>query len=474
VKVTSTLDESSANVVTSGSPYAVVLRLATPTVLAMLTQSVVNEIDIVFFSWLPHPESSNAQAALFPSLILLWMFGGSLSAISVGTQAIAARRFAEGKLRDSGSVLVNSWFFSMVAGVLFTLLGYLSLPWVLGLLIKVPAVRQAAEQYLQWRLLGIASMAMTFSYKAFFDGIGRTYVHMVSAVVMNAINIVLCLIFIFGRWGAPRMGIAGAGLAAFVSTWIGLGIMILWAALGRYRRPHDPFNLTSLSGPLTRQVLRLSIPSAIATIAVMSGFALFSLIVSYLDSLNKTPSGGEEAVNSAATMVIVGILKLTFTACLAFGTSTATLVSQSLGEGNPDKAARFGWVSVRLGLLIFGVVGFLEGVVFPRQILSIVTQSPAVLEAALMPMRIMGICTPLIAVGMILTQALFGAGNTRFVMIVELVLHFSCLVPLAWLLGIKLDYGLVGIWSSAVIYVVALTAIMVWKFARGDWKAIRI
>jgi MATE family multidrug resistance protein len=75
---------------------------------------------------------------------------------------------------------------------------------------------------------------------------------------------------------------------------------------------------------------------------------------------------------------------------------------------------------------------------------------------------------------MILTQALFGAGNTRFVMIVELVLHFSCLVPLAWLLGIKLEYGLVGIWSAAVIYVVALTAIMVWKFARGDWKAIRI
>ena len=102
MKVTSTLDENSANVVTSGSPYGVVLRLATPTVLAMLTQSIVNEIDIVFFSWLPHPESSNAQAALFPSLILLWMFGGSLSAISVGTQAIAARRFAEGKLRDAG------------------------------------------------------------------------------------------------------------------------------------------------------------------------------------------------------------------------------------------------------------------------------------------------------------------------------------------------------------------------------------
>src|SRR6478672_1273612 len=95
----------STAIATNGSPYGVILRLATPTVLAMLTQSVVNEIDIVFFSRLPCPESSNAQAALLPSLILLWMFGGSLSAISVGTQAIAARRLAEGKPQDAGGVL---------------------------------------------------------------------------------------------------------------------------------------------------------------------------------------------------------------------------------------------------------------------------------------------------------------------------------------------------------------------------------
>src|SRR5512146_1285518 len=93
---------SGVNVVTTGSPYRVVLRLATPTVLAMVTQSVVNQIDIVFFSWLPCPESSNAQAALLPSLILLWLFGGSLSAISVGTQALTARRFAEGRSHDAG------------------------------------------------------------------------------------------------------------------------------------------------------------------------------------------------------------------------------------------------------------------------------------------------------------------------------------------------------------------------------------
>jgi putative MATE family efflux protein len=472
---------SSVQVVTQGSPYGVILRLAAPTVLAMLTQSVVNEVDIVFFSRLPCPESSNAQAALLPSLILLWMFGGSLSAISVGTQAIAARRQAEGKPGESGGVLVNAWFFALVAGAAFTLLGYACLPLVLRFLIKVPEVREAARAYMQWRLLGIASMAITFSFKAFFDGIGKTHVHMVSAVVMNALNIVLCWAFIFGNLGAPRMGVAGAGLAGFLSTWFGLGVMVAWAMRGAYRDAYRPFALAKLDRALTWSILRLSIPSGVATVAVMTGFALFAMIVSRLDTVQgamviaaSCPGGRAEPVNGAATMVIVGVLKLTFTACLAFGTSTATLVSQSLGERDGDRAERFGWASVRLGLIIFGVVGLLEGVLFPHQLLSIFTTSDAVAAAALTPMRLMGICTPVIAVAMILSQALFGAGNTLFVMIVELILHFACLVPLAWVLGITLGYGLVGIWSAAITYILLLALAMTTKFAKGDWKSIQI
>jgi MATE family multidrug resistance protein len=462
---------------TTGSPYGVILRLATPTVIAMLTQSVVNEIDAIFFAHLPYPESSNAQAALVPSLILLWAFGGSLSAISVGTQAFTARRFAERRQTDAGAVLANAAAFSMAAGILFTVVAYLVMPWLLDVVLKVPEVRAAADGYLKWRMLGITSMAVTFAFKAFFDGIGKTHVHLVSAIVMNALNVLLCYAFIFGNWGAPRMGMTGAGLAGALATYVGLGIMVGYALLPDYRA-FRPFDWTRVSRGLTRDILRLSIPSAVATLAVMSGFYLFVSIVGRLDKMALSGAavaiGGTEAVNGAATTVVVVVLKLTFTACLAFGTSTATLVSQSLGERDPDKATRFGWASVRLGLIIFGVVGLCEGVFFTWPILHLVTKSPAVADAALVPMRIMGLCTPLIAVGMILTQALFGAGNSRFVMIVELVLHFTCLVPLAWLLGITLHLELIGIWGAAVAYVVLLSSTMIWKFASGDWKAIKL
>jgi MATE family, multidrug efflux pump len=463
----------------SGSPYRVILRLALPTVAAMLTQSIVNEIDIIFFAHLPCPESSDAQAALLPSLIILWLFGGSLSGISVGTQAFVARRFGEGRHADAGAVLANAWFFALAAGLAFTLLGYLAMPAILHALIKVPEVREAAASYLQWRLLGIVSMAVTFAFKAFFDAIGKTRVHLVSAVVMNVINIALCYAFIFGHLGAPRLGIAGAGLAGFVSTWVGLAIMVAFAVLPEYRKGFHVFSLKRLSRATTYDILRLSVPSAVATVAVMSGFALFAMIVSRLDMISNASQvagqcGRAEAINGAATTDIVGVLKLTFTACLAFGTSTATLVSQSLGAKKPEQAASFGWASVRLGLIIFGVVGLLEGVFLTNTIVNFVTHSEAVREAAVLPMRVMGLCTPLIAVGMILTQALFGAGNSRYVMVVELILHFTCLVPLAWLLGITLGFGLVGIWSAAVVYVFGLSGAMIYKFWRGDWKHIRL
>src|SRR3954452_21165606 len=125
-----------SNLVTSGPAHRAILRLALPTVGAMLTQSIVNEVDIVFFARLPCPESSNAQAALLPSLIVLWLFGGSLSAISVGTQAFTARRYAENKLDDAGALLTNAACFAIVGGVVFSVLGYLAMPYILGAILK--------------------------------------------------------------------------------------------------------------------------------------------------------------------------------------------------------------------------------------------------------------------------------------------------------------------------------------------------
>jgi Na+-driven multidrug efflux pump len=312
--------------------------------------------------------------------------------------------------------------------------------------------------------------------KAFFDGVGRTHVHLVAAIVMNAFNVFFCWLFIFGHLGAPRMGPEGAGLAAFLATWIGLAIMLLYAA--QLRGTFHPVRWSNLSRKTTWEILRLSIPAAAATATMMAGFGLFAWIVGKLDAADVTTvsgaCGGDEAVYGAANTDIVEILKLTFTACLAFGTATATLVSQSLGARRPDDASKFGWASVRLGVVIFGVVGIAEGLLFTRPIVEFVAGSSSVRDAALGPMHLVGLVTPVIAVGMILSEALFGAGNTKFVAAAQMLLIFGGLVPLAYVLGVALHLNIMGIWIAACVYFVLAAGTMSWKFHGGSWKSIKL
>ena len=458
------------------------LRLALPTLAAMLAQSVVNEVDIVFLGRLPCPESSTTQAALLPSLLILWALGGSLSAISVGTQAYTGRRFAEGKFEGAGAVLANAMFFALTAGVVMTVAGYLFMNPIIRLAAPSLEVREAAQAYLKWRLLGITSMAATFAMKAFFDGIGKTHIHLVASIVMNVLNIVLCVLLIFGNpaLGIPKMAIEGAGIAGVVSTYVGLLVMVAYALSPDYRLKFSPFRRGNLSRGLLWDIVRLSLPSGGATIVIMTGVMMFVGIAYHLDTVlplgvvsSLCPGGAAEPVNGAATTVIIGVMKLTFSGCLAFGTSTATLVSQSLGEGKPERAELFGWTSVKLGLLFFGILGLVE-LVFARPILGFMTQSALVQEHALIPMRIMGVCTPIVAVGMIVVEALFGAGNSRYVMIVQTLLHFGILVPFAYVLGVVFHLGLPGIWLSALAYATALAVVMCRKFRSGDWKSINL
>jgi Na+-driven multidrug efflux pump len=302
-------------------------------------------------------------------------------------------------------------------------------------------------------------------------------VHLVASIVMNAANAILCWAFIFGHLGAPAMGAAGAGLAAFVATWIGLFIMVAFVTLTRDE--YRPLRRANVSRATTRAILKLSVPAAAATIVMMIGFGLFTRAVGRLDmgaaSLTvQGRCGGVEAVNSAANTDIVELLQLTFTACMSFGTATATLIGQSLGRRDPDEAQRWGWASVRLGIVFFGVIGLLEGVLFTDQVIALFTNSMAVRHAASFPLHLMGIVTPIIAIAMILSEGLFGAGDTKFVALAQAAMVFGWLVPGAYLLGVTLDMSLNGIWVAAFIYMCLAAAVMSAKFASGSWKTIRL
>jgi len=346
-------------------------------------------------------------------------------------------------------------------------------------------------------------MVTTVSFKGFFDGIGFTKAHMTAAIVMNICNVILNYIFIFGAGPIEPMYVEGAGLASSISSMVGLLMMVGFAMMPRYRRKFGYFG--RLSGRIMWDITRLSVPSGLATVFVMTGFALFLKIVGILDertvaeAIAATGVWSEHELSSrtammaylgvgdlhlntlqarppifvAATKVIIDIMSVSFMTCIAFGTATATLVGQSLGAHRPDLAERYGWESVRVGSYVMGGLG-LCAILFPDALFGVFSRDVEVIEAGRAALRMMGSIEALIAVALILAQALYGAGNSKYVMIVEMVLHMTCLVPLAYILGIVFDFGLVGVWTSAVVYIVLMSAAMARKFASGDWKDIRL
>jgi Na+-driven multidrug efflux pump len=297
-------------------------------------------------------------------------------------------------------------------------------------------------------------------------------VHLWAALAMNVFNIGLNYLFIFGYepLGIPRMELAGAGYASVTSTYLGLAIMVIVSATGDNGERFQIYRHRKLDGTVVWNIVKLLVPSGTATVILMAGFALFMYFVGQIDA--ETGTGAN--TYTAATKAIMDTAALCFMPAIAFGTATATCVSQSLGAGKPNLATRYGWESIRLGVYAMLVIGVVF-MAIPEQIISVLAPNdPAVPIAAATSMRMVTLSLPLMAVGLILAQALYGAGANVFVAVAEGILHFGVLVPLTWLLGPKLGFGMEGVWLSASLYVSLLGIVMAAKFASKGWREIKL
>lgn len=491
-----------------------ILVLATPIIIAMLTQTSINIVDTIFVGKLEPSLSIPGQAALGFSLPLLWAFGGSLAAIGIGTQVMTARRFGAKKLDEAGQIMTNSAIVATLSAIVMSVVAWFVLPSAFGFLTGNEAVIDVGIPYAKLRILGIVSLVVTTAFKGFFDGIGNTRVHMYAALVMDAANIILNYIFIFGMGPIPAMNVTGAGIASLISTYIGLFMVIAWTFLPAYKA-FKIYSLKKINGKTMWELVKLSFPSGMAQIFIMSGVLMFLKIIAFLDddsirvALSPLSYYSNEAFSPAfalqqglrttdglgnsmllrdwgsvmmwsrpplyttAAKLIIDLLSLGFVTCIAFGTATATLVSQSLGKKNFKAAYDFGWDSVKLGMYFYGALGVVV-ILSPEAFLDLLSDDPEVINAAVPGLRIMASMEMLIAMALVLTQALFGAGATRFVMIVEFLLHGLCLAPMAYLFAIVLDLGFLGVWLSATLYVFLLAVVMAIKFWGTSWTEIEV
>ena len=467
-----------------------IIALSYPVMLAMLTQTLINQVDHILVGHLPLSESTPGQTAVQISQILLWAFGGFLSSIAVGTQALTARRIGAEDVEGAGAISTNSQLLAVLASIVVSAGTYVAAPVLFRLMSRDEAVIALGVPFLRWRFLQITSMVVTASLKSFFDGLGKTRVHMGVAITMNIANFLLCIALIFGAdtpgipgvdamhrvivavtgGRIPHLGVPGAGLASMLSSWLGLFLMLGWSFRSEYGRYHIR-RLSNASATTMWQITKLSVPSGLATMFAMGGFGFVLFVVSKLDAASGRGIG--RTVYATATSNIISVLQLVFISCIAYGTATATLVSQSMGAKTYDLAEKYAYTAARIGAILFFTVGMML-TLFATPILTFWNPDLQVVAAGAPILKVLGFVCPLICVALVFTQALYGAGNTLFVMVAEGVLHFTCLVPLSWLFGFTFGLGLWGVWGALIFYITALALVMILKFRTGTWKDIHI
>ncbi|MCA2004385.1 MAG: MATE family efflux transporter, partial [Ignavibacterium sp.] len=169
-----------------------------------------------------------------------------------------------------------------------------------------------------------------------------------------------------------------------------------------------------------------------------------------------------------ATQATISTLFISFLPCFGFGIAVQTLVGNNLGAGKFRLAKIYGLETAKVATIYTLALGSIF-IFIPQYVLLIITNDSTIIETAKSSLRIAGFAQIFYAVGVVLANALQAAGKMLFVMKAEVVTNLLVLVPLSYLLGVVLGYGLTGAWLAMPIYILLYSGIILWKYLSKDW-----
>lgn len=433
-----------------------IARLGVPIVLGSISYSVFSLVDMAMVGTL----GSDALAAVglsgFAYFVYFSLFWGS----SVAVQAMASRRLGEGRDQDAGDGLGAALLLiSVIAPITSVPLLYYT-PEIFSWLNDDPNVISASVPYVRWLIASALTAGASNAFSGFWIGTDQAAVQLRTVVVSQIANIVLNYAFIFGTLGAPEMGVEGAGVGTALSSVIMLGYNIV---LGfRFGRPYG-FLRHWPKMETIKSLVKLVTPTSGQFVLDAIGLTLMYKIVGLVST---------EAM--AAYSVVVRFIDLTGLPAWALGSAGATLVGQALGRKDPDDASRWAWDVIKLGVFAMFILGMPLWVA-PELILSAFIHDQVTLDLALWPARILGIMISINGVGYMLASMLNGAGDVRRVMYVNMATQYLLLLPLAWLMGPYLGYGLIGVWCiHQFAYRALQSGIFSAMWVRGRWAGIDV
>lgn len=435
-----------------------IVGLATPIIMASLSQTLMSLIDIAMVGRL----GAAAVAAVGLGGMLIYAVSSFLNAIQSGVQTVVARRVGQNRQSEVIRTIRVTLVFSLVLGSLFG--GSIALinKYIFPAINNDLQVITTGIAYMTWRAPSIGLVMGGYVFYAFYNGISRSRIHMVVAVIANTANVLLNYALIFGNWGFVEMGTAGAGWATTISSALAFSLYAIFYGAPSVHRIYYGLWWGKLSMADLRQVLRISIPAGIQNFGVIVGFALFMVIM-----------GMVSTVALAATEIVFNILSFSFMPAMGFLYATQTLVSENIGSGDYERAARSVKLATRLCMVFMGAMGILF-LTIPQGILRIFTNDQAIITTAMIPLQILGLVQFIDAIGMVHLGALRGAADNTYLATADLLLMWFFFLPVSYVTAVYTNLGILGGWIALAFYIFFFALVASQRFKRGTWRTITV
>ena len=436
---------------TKGSIPRAVFLLAIPMILEMCMESVFAVVDIFFVGRIG--KEAVATVGLTESVLAL-VYSVAVG-LSMAATAIVSRRVGEKDREGAARSAVQSILIALCFTVLVSVSGYLLAPRILQSMGAPNQVVQIGSSYTRIMFGGAIVIMLLYLINGIFRGAGNATIAMWSLWIANGCNIILCPVLIH------RYGLPGAAMA----TTIGRGIGVMYQL----------FHLVKGNGVI-RIVMVHFIPDwkLIKNIFAIASTGTFQFLIgsaSWIVMARIVANFGSEVI--AGYQVAIRVMIFFLLPAWGMSNAAATLVGQNLGAGQPMRAQQSVWKVAKYNVVFMALVSLLF-LVASGPIVRFMNHDPGVDRVAVQALQIISTGYIFFGVGMVVTNAFNGAGDTRTPVYINLVCFWIFQIPFAYFLAITLAVGPKAVFFAIVITESLVTILSVYIFRKGRWKTIKV
>jgi putative MATE family efflux protein len=425
--------------------------------LSLTAQNVVNVTDTAFLGHLGEIElGASAIGGLFYTTLYMVGFG-----FTIGVQILIARRHGEKNFGAIGRIFDNSAYFLGFTSLIISVLVFNWGSSILAPFMSSKPVYDASSVFLKYRVLGLSFSSIGLLFRSFYTGIAYTRHLSISSAIMALLNVGLDYALIFGNWGFPRMGIEGAGIASSISE-ASVVIYFLAVTLGNSRiKEFDLFRWVKPELVIIKKTLGISVFVMMQMVLSLGSWFIFFM---FIEKMGERPLAVSNIIRSVYILLMVP--------GWALCSVTNTLVSNSMGKGNPDMV-----IPITKKMIIFCIVSMFVVLsvagIFPRNIISLYTSNKSLVEATVPSFYLIIVALFFFATVSILFNAVLGTANTNVSFFIE---AFTLMLYLtyAWYVAVKLNLRIEWVWTSEFIYSSALGTLSLLYLFKGKWREKRI